>query len=119
MGYSNFEKLWFSSISFTTLFIKGVARPFSFFQSPAAFADFMLLAMVGVIVTINSSKKASTRYLLILIPLYVCALLITSVRSNWIGAIIVLFLDILTWLNNWHLRIGVIVFLALCLYHYS
>jgi len=114
MGYSNFEKLWFSSISFTTLFIKGIARPFSFFQSPAAFADFMLLAMVGVIVTINSSKKASTRYLLIFIPLFVYALLITSVRSNWIGAIVILFLWIfLTRLNNWHLRIGVILFLAL------
>jgi hypothetical protein len=92
LGYSEFEKLWFSSISFITLFIKGIARPFSFFQSPAAFADYMLLAMIAVFVTINFSKKFSTRYLLLLIPLFFYALLITSVRSNWIGAIVILFL---------------------------
>ncbi len=114
MGYSEFEKLWFSSISFTTLFIKGIARPFSFFQSPAAFADFMLLAMIGVITTINSSKRISTRYLIIFIPLFVYALLITSVRSNWIGALVILFLwIILIKFNNLHLRFGVILFLVL------
>lgn len=114
MGYSEFEKLWFSSISFTTLFIKGIARPFSFFQSPAAFADFMLLAMIGVIITISSSKRFSTRYLLIFIPLFVYALLITSVRSNWIGAIVILFFWIfLARFNNLHLRFGIILFLVL------
>ena len=113
MGYFEFEKLWFSSISFTTLFIKGIARPFSFFQSPAAFADFMLLAMTGVIIIINSTKKFSNRYLLILIPLFVYALLITSVRSNWIGALVILFLWIfLSSINNLRLRFGFILFLA-------
>lgn len=113
MGYFEFEKLWFSSISFTTLFIKGIARPFSFFQSPAAFADFMLLAMTGVIIIINSTKKFSNRYLLIFIPLFVYALLITSVRSNWIGALVILFLWIfLSSINNLRLRFGFILFLA-------
>lgn len=113
-GYFEFEKLWFSSISFNSLFIKGIARPFSFFQSPAAFADFMLLAMIGVIVTINSSKRFSNRYPLIFIPLFVYALLITSVRSNWIGAIVILFLWVfLSSINNLRLRFGVILFLVL------
>jgi len=114
IGYFEFEKLWFSSISFTSLYIKGIARPFSFFQSPAAFADFMLLAMIGVIVTINSSKRFSNKYQLIFIPLFISALLITSVRSNWIGAFVVLFLWIfLTSINNIRMRFGVILFLVL------
>lgn len=114
LGYSEFEKLWFSSISFITLFIKGIARPFSFFQSPAAFADYMLLAMIAVFVTINFSKKFSTRYLLLLIPLFFYALLITSVRSNWIGAIVILFLWVfLSRFNNLPLRFGFIFLLVL------
>ncbi len=114
LGYSEFEKLWFSSISFTTLFIKGIARPFSFFQSPAAFADFMLLAMIGVIIVFNASKRFSTRYLVIFIPLFIYALLITSVRSNWIGAIVIIFLWIfITRFNNWNLRLGLLFFLLL------
>lgn len=114
LGYSEFERLWFSSISFTTLFIKGIARPFSFFQSPAAFADFMLLAMVGIITAINTSKRFSSRYLAIFIPLFIYALLITSVRSNWIGAIVIIFLWIfITRFNNWRLRLGLVFFLFL------
>lgn len=115
LGYTEFEKLWFSSISFTTLFIKGVARPFSFFQSPAAFADYMLLAMIGIIIITTGSKKFSTKYyLLLLIPLFVYALLITSVRSNWIGAIVIVFFWLfITKFNSWRIRFSAIIGLIL------
>ncbi len=88
IGYSEAEKIWFSSISFTTLFIKGFARPFSFFQSPACFADYMLLSIIGIFIII-CRKKSNFRFLLLmLLPLFFYAALITSVRSNWIGVIL-------------------------------
>jgi hypothetical protein len=86
VGYSSAEKLWFSSISFSTLFIKGIARPFSFFQSPASFADFLLLSIIGVLVFHIGAAFKGKRLLLALIPLLFYGILVTSVRSNWIGA---------------------------------
>lgn len=94
-GYTDFEKLWFSSISFSTLFIKGIARPFSFFQSPAAFADYMLLGIISVVIIFGMAEKRKPYHLLGLVPLFIGALLITSVRSNWIGAIVIIFLWVL------------------------
>lgn len=92
-GYSQAERIWFSSISFTTLFIKGLARPFSLFQSPAAFADYMQLSTIACIILINNSQRIFFKLtLLLLIPIYFYATLITSVRSNWIGLIVSLFL---------------------------
>ena len=85
-GYSGAERLWFSSISFTTLFIKGIARPFSFFQSPASFADFLLLSIIGVLVLHGGRAFKGGRLLLALIPPLFYGILITSVRSNWVGA---------------------------------
>jgi len=87
-GYSEAEKIWFSSISFTTLFIKGLARPFSFFQSPASFADYMLLSIVGLLFLANRSNTRPKYPLFLLLIPYCYAALITSVRSNWIGVIL-------------------------------
>jgi hypothetical protein len=94
-GYSQSENLWFSSISFSTLFIKGIARPFSFFQSPAAFADYMELSLIGVIILFGWTKFAGNKLLLIIVPLLFYGSLITSVRSNWIGIMI----SLLLWLT--------------------
>ena len=87
-GYYEFERLWYSSISFTTLFIKGIARPFSFFQSPAAFADYMQLSIIGIIVLMGWNRCKRYYILLALIPIYFYGALITSVRSNWIGIVV-------------------------------
>jgi len=84
-GYSVAEKLWFSNISFTTLFIKGLARPFSLFQSPAAFADYMQIAIVGVLIVSSNTTLLHRLFLLPLLALFFYGALITSVRSNWIG----------------------------------
>ncbi|MCX7725539.1 MAG: hypothetical protein N2053_01690 [Chitinispirillaceae bacterium] len=89
-GYSKAEQLWFSSISFNTLFIKGIARPFSFFQSPACMADYMIISTIGVFIISNLNKSSNIRLiLLILLPIFAYATLITSVRSNWIGLLLV------------------------------
>jgi hypothetical protein len=90
-GYSEAEKIWFSSIDFTSLFIKGIARPFSFFSSPAAFADYMQLAVIGIIVVTGWGAVAG-RMSWLLLPLFWTGALITSVRSNWIGMALSLFL---------------------------
>jgi len=85
IGYSRAEELWFSSISFTTLFIKGKARPFSFFQAPVTFADYMQLASVGILMVIEWSRVKGKYILAALLPLFFYGALITSVRSNWAG----------------------------------
>lgn len=95
LGYSEAEKIWFSSISFTTLFIKGFARPFSFFQSPASFADYMLLSIIGALMMYSSSSSKWKNGLLLTIPVFFYGALITSVRSNWIGILLALLLWVL------------------------
>jgi hypothetical protein len=91
-GYSDAEKIWFSSISFTTLFIKGLARPFSFFQSPACFADYMLIAIIGLFVVSGIKKIKWRMAIFALLPLFFYGALITSVRSNWIGIVLAVLL---------------------------
>jgi hypothetical protein len=92
-GYSQAEQIWFSSISFTTLFIEGLARPFSIFQSPASFADYMQLSIISLIILFGNVKNTIFKgFFLPLIPIYFYATLITSVRSNWVGIIVSLFL---------------------------
>lgn len=89
-GYSKAEQLWFASISFNTLFIRGIARPFSFFQSPANMADYMILSTIGIFVVNSLNKSKSIKLiLLIFLPIFTYATLITSVRSNWIGLLLV------------------------------
>ncbi len=91
LGYSEAEKIWFSSISFTTLFIKGIARPFSFFQSPACFADYLIIAIIAALFLASIGKARSRIVLVPVIPLLFYGILITSVRSNWIGGLAVFF----------------------------
>lgn len=88
-GYSEAERIWFSTISFTTLFIKGIARPFSFFQSPAAFADYMQMGLISIIVLSSWSRENISRiFYMLLLPVFFYGALITSVRSNWIGILV-------------------------------
>ncbi len=94
-GYSEAERVWFSSISFTSLFIEGMARPFSFFQSPAAFADYLQLAIIAVLILYAWSSSVQSKLLFSLIPFFFYGILITSVRSNWAGMIV----SVLVWLS--------------------
>lgn len=112
-GFSTAEQIWFSSISFTTLFIKGIARPFSLFQSPATFADYMQLATIGVIILLGSYKNGPKQFLMLLLPVFFYAALITSVRSNWVGILLSLLLWIfLLQLKSTRGRITMLVAIA-------
>jgi hypothetical protein len=90
-GYSEAEKIWFASIDFISLYIKGIARPFSFFQSPAAFADYMQLALIGVIF-FNGYGKSGGKMVWLFAPLFWAGVLITSVRSSWVGMALTFFI---------------------------
>ena len=92
-GYIEAERIWFSSIDFTSLFIKGIARPFSFFQAPAAFADYLQIGVIGII-AFSGWAKVAGKMTWILLPLFGVGVLITSVRSNWVG----MALSIFVWL---------------------
>lgn len=91
-GFSKAEMIWFSSIEFTSLFIQGLPRPFSIFQSPVAFADYALLGILGILMALQWSKTKTFIILMPLIPFFIYAALITSVRSNWLGLILIFLL---------------------------
>ncbi len=86
-GFSRAETIWFSSIEFTTLFIEGLARPFSIFQASVVLADYVQLAIIGILMCFVWSKNKMPLFLIFLIPVLLYAALITSVRSSWIGVI--------------------------------
>ena len=87
VGYSKAEQLWFSATDFTSLYIGDIARPFSLFQAPAAFADYCQVGIIGVLLCVVWGKTPLRFVLLGLVPLLFYAILVTSVRSSWIGAI--------------------------------
>ena len=89
IGYSDGEKLWLDSISFHSLFIGGLARPFSTLSSPATFADIQQIAIIATITAAAIASKLITKIALYgLVFLFIYAMLITSVRSSWIGALV-------------------------------
>lgn len=94
-GYSEAETIWFSSIEFSTLFIKDIARPFSFFQAPVVLADYLQLTFIALLMAFSWINKKYRFLFLIPIPFITYAVLITSVRSSWMGLIITLILWIL------------------------
>ncbi len=91
-GYSKAEMLWFSSIEFSTLFIKGVPRPFSIFQAPVALADYVQLAIIGVLMCVAWAEEKKPIFLMFAVPVLLYAALITSVRSSWVGIIATFFI---------------------------
>ena len=92
LGYSEAERIWFSSVTFSTLFIKGIARPFSFFQAPVAFADYAQLAMISALLIAGWRQRRINIFLFLLVPMFFYSALTTSVRSSWIGIVVTLFM---------------------------
>ncbi len=86
LGFSSFEQKWLDSITFTTLRIEGVVRPFGTFVSPAAMADAMcLLLMLGAFY-IALRRALSPLWGFYLVCLSIVPLLIATVRTSWVGA---------------------------------
>ncbi|MFH0920020.1 MAG: hypothetical protein V1913_06625 [Fibrobacterota bacterium] len=87
LGYTRFEEIWLDQMrsSFVTLFISGRPRPFSTLSSPATFGDFMIIAFLTSY-CLYSMKGTRFRWLyLFILPVLSFGLLLTSVRSNWVG----------------------------------
>ena len=85
-GFSGFEQKWLDSITFTTLRIDGVVRPFSTYVSPAAMSDGMVLLLISGLYWLMSKGKLSAPFGLLLMGASVAPLLIASVRTNWLAA---------------------------------
>lgn len=87
-GFSTAENLWLQSVPFQSLFIGNIARPYSIFASPAAFADMAQISIFASLAVLALSRGITGRLLAVLtIGLFGYALLMTSVRSSWIGAV--------------------------------
>lgn len=108
-GYSEAETIWFSSIQFTTLMIEGIPRPFSIFQAPVVLADYCQLGIIAIMMALQWSKNPRRYVLLLLFPVLFYAVMITSVRSSWIGVMMSLFLWFLfVKIKNTSWRIGIL-----------
>jgi hypothetical protein len=121
-GFSHFEELWLEKMktTFVTLFLEGKPRPFSTLPSPATFADFMVIAIL-VTMSLLSLKQIRFKPLyFIFIPLMFVALLLTSVRSNWIGFLVgVVFWFIIAHRSSIRFKIGMVAFLVLLYFFVS
>jgi hypothetical protein len=85
-GFTAFEQKWMDSITFTTLYIEGVVRPFSTFLSPATLADGMtILLFTGAYWAVSGGRKRMLPGLL-LAAAAIWPLLIATVRTNWLAA---------------------------------
>jgi O-antigen ligase len=92
LGFSDFEQRWLDSITFTTLRINGVVRPFGTYVSPAALADGMCILVLLGVFYIFYKKNLSPIWGLGLVSVAVIPLLIATVRTSWIGVLAGLFL---------------------------
>lgn len=88
IGYSTAETIWYNSVDFSTLAIGDIIRPYSLFTAPVAFADYLQLAIIAVLMWSAWLSGPLSLYLLATLPLLFYGILITSVRSSWIGAVI-------------------------------
>ncbi len=93
-GFSEAENIWLNSITFVSLKIGSIVRPFSTLTSPATFADYMQLSVILAAIYSVIAKNRITKYIMyFLMLLFLYSMLITSVRSSWIGGIV----GILVW----------------------
>lgn len=88
VGFNEAENLWLNSISFQSLYIGNLARPFSTFSAPADYADYQTILMIVAVAVIMLSKKKWVRVLMVVfIVIGIYSQLVTSVRSSWVGTI--------------------------------
>jgi hypothetical protein len=86
-GFAGFEQKWLDSITFTTLFIEGVVRPFSTYASPATLSDGMSILIVTGFYWIIARGGHSAPFGMLLIASALWPLLIATVRTNWLATL--------------------------------
>ncbi len=86
-GFTGFEQKWLDSITFTTLRIEGIVRPFSTYVSPAAMADGMsILILIGSFYIARPLFATKAKGLL-WTGVAVLPLLIATVRTSWAATV--------------------------------
>ncbi|MEO7426830.1 MAG: hypothetical protein ABI036_16710 [Fibrobacteria bacterium] len=84
-GFTGFEQKWLDSITFTTLRIEGVVRPFSTYVSPAAMSDGMcILFILGIFWMIVKGKYLFPFGALLTLS-SITPIMIATVRTNWLA----------------------------------
>ena len=119
-GFFGFEQKWLDSITFTTLRIEGVVRPFSTYASPAAMSDGMVILLISGLYWLVTKGRLSKPFGLLLMIASVAPLMIATVRTNWLAAAsgFFFFLVFLRLENKW-LKIGIVTVMALGIVGYS
>jgi hypothetical protein len=119
-GFTDFEQRWLDSITFTTLRIDGVVRPFSTYVSPAAMSDGMVLLMLSGFYWLFSKGRLTAPFGLLLILSSIAPLMIASVRTNWLAALAgIFFLLFFLRLENKWVKYTLIAAMAAGLMGYS
>ncbi|MDB5047661.1 MAG: hypothetical protein JWO30_732 [Fibrobacteres bacterium] len=84
-GFTGFEQKWLDSITFTTLRIDGVVRPFSTYVSPAAMSDGMtILFMLGIFWIFAKGRHLAPFGILLTLS-SIAPIMIATVRTNWLA----------------------------------
>src|SRR5690606_34758909 len=107
-GFAAFEQKWLDSITFTTLRIEGVVRPFSTYASPAALSDGMtILFLIGAYLMFSRGRNLFLFGALIAVAA-VPPLLIATVRTNWMALLAgIFFYAVFLRLNHKWVKFGV------------
>ena len=84
-GFTSFEQKWLDSITFTTLRIEGVVRPFSTYVSPAAMSDGMTVLFILGIYWMLAKGRHLKPFGLMLTLSSIAPIMIATVRTNWLA----------------------------------
>ncbi len=119
IGFPAFDQAWMDSVTFTTLYIEGIPRPFGTYVSPAALSDAMCILLILGAYWLARGGMVQKSFGLIVMAAGTYPLLIATVRTNWIAAVMGLyfffiFLRIMgPWKKGIHLVLLVLVAVAL------
>ena len=86
-GFTGFEQKWLDSITFTTLYIEGVVRPFSTYLSPATLSDGMTILIITGLYWVVSKGRHMALFGLLLVASAIWPILIATVRTNWLASL--------------------------------
>lgn len=86
-GFTGFEQKWLDSITFTTLYIEGIIRPFSTYLSPATLSDGMTILIITGLYWIMAKGRHMALFGILLVCSAIWPILIATVRTNWLATV--------------------------------
>jgi hypothetical protein len=119
-GFTAFEQKWLDSITFTTLRIDGVVRPFSTYVSPAAMSDGMTILFILGIYWMMAKGRHLRPFGLLLTLSSIAPIMIATVRTNWLAcAAGILFYTVFLRIRNTGMQWALIILMVAGLGGYS